>query len=313
MGPQPDPPYRRIVTEIRRRIAAGELAPGARVPSTRQIVKDWGVAMATATKVLATLRDEGVVVTRPGAGTVVAEAPERRVPKREAELSRESIVRAAVRIADTEGIGALAMRRIASELGVATMALYRHVPKKDDLVLEMADLVLGEVTFPATPPEGWRAQLELLATRQWQLFRRHPWLAQALSVTRPQPLPNLLDHAEWAVRALDGHGLAHSTIMYAHITLFNYVRATALNFEWEAEAEAGSARSDEEWLAEHEPVLFELIAQGRYPSFAAVIARGDFDFELDRLFGFGLQRLLDGYGTLIARTAAHRGRPHQPG
>ncbi|MBZ4324459.1 GntR family transcriptional regulator, partial [Streptomyces huiliensis] len=67
----------RIVTEIRRRIEAGELAPGDRVPSTREITRQWGVAMATATKVLTELRHEGLVRAVPGVGTVVAAPPRR--------------------------------------------------------------------------------------------------------------------------------------------------------------------------------------------------------------------------------------------
>ena len=64
-------PYRRIVDEISGRIAAGALRPGDRIPSARQITREWGVAIATATKVLATLRQEGLVEPRPGVGTVV--------------------------------------------------------------------------------------------------------------------------------------------------------------------------------------------------------------------------------------------------
>ncbi|MBC3992979.1 winged helix-turn-helix transcriptional regulator, partial [Streptomyces sp. AC563] len=71
-GAPDQPPYLRIVGELRRRIAEGELTPGDRVPSTRQIAREWGVALATATKALTTLRLEGLVVTRPRAGTVVA-------------------------------------------------------------------------------------------------------------------------------------------------------------------------------------------------------------------------------------------------
>jgi DNA-binding GntR family transcriptional regulator len=67
------PPYRKIVAEIRRRIDAGELRPGDRVPSARQITADWGVAIATATKVLSTLQQDGLVRAVPGVGTVVAE------------------------------------------------------------------------------------------------------------------------------------------------------------------------------------------------------------------------------------------------
>ncbi len=299
-----DPPYLRIAGEIRRRIAVGELREGEKVPSTRQIIAEWGVAMATATKALATLKQEGLVVAKPGAGTIVTAGTPKPLRRKEySELSRDRVVKAAIRIADAEGIRALSMRRIASGLGVATMALYRHVTTKDDLILEMADLALGEIRFPPDPPSGWRAQLELLARSQWALFRRHPWLAQALSVTRPQPLPNLLQHADWATRALDGHGLPPSTIMYAHITLFNHVRGTALNLEGEAEAEVGTARSAEDWLAEQEPILWELVSGGRFPNFADVIKRAPFDFDLDTLFEFGLQRLLDGYAVLLAKAS----------
>ncbi|MFV2120761.1 GntR family transcriptional regulator, partial [Streptomyces sp. Act-28] len=69
-------PYRRITADIRRRITEGELLPGDRVPSTRKLAEQWGVALATATRALTELRLEGYVETRPRAGTVVA--PRRR-------------------------------------------------------------------------------------------------------------------------------------------------------------------------------------------------------------------------------------------
>lgn len=75
MAVQSEPPYLRIVAEIRRRITSGELAPGDRVPSTRGIVKEWGVALATATKVLTTLRLEGFVETLPGSAPWSGTAP----------------------------------------------------------------------------------------------------------------------------------------------------------------------------------------------------------------------------------------------
>ena len=66
------PPYRRIANEIRARIADRELRPGDPVPSARGITREWGVALATATRVLATLNAEGVTRSLPGRGTVVA-------------------------------------------------------------------------------------------------------------------------------------------------------------------------------------------------------------------------------------------------
>ena len=69
-----EPPYRRIAADLADRIASGEFAPGARIPSTRQLMAEYGVAMATATKILATLRERGVVEPVRGVGTVVAAA-----------------------------------------------------------------------------------------------------------------------------------------------------------------------------------------------------------------------------------------------
>jgi DNA-binding GntR family transcriptional regulator len=93
-------PYRRIVEDVRRRIEAGELKPGDKVPSARQITGQWGVAIATATKAHATMREEGLTVARPGVGTVVA-GP---APRRDHELSRERVVAAAIAIADQDGM-----------------------------------------------------------------------------------------------------------------------------------------------------------------------------------------------------------------
>jgi AcrR family transcriptional regulator len=88
------------------------------------------------------------------------------------------------------------MRRVATEIAVATTSLYRHVADKGDLLLKMMDAAFGECRFPAHPPEGWRDQLELAARTLWAMFQRHPWLAPALSVTRPQPIASGLACAE---------------------------------------------------------------------------------------------------------------------
>ena len=103
------------------------------MPSARQIVRDWNVPIATATKALAQLRKEGLVRVEPGVGTIVK-------GDRAPDLSRERIVEAAIAIADDEGTAALSMRTVAKELGVATMSLYRHVPSKDALFTLMADV-----------------------------------------------------------------------------------------------------------------------------------------------------------------------------
>jgi len=303
---EPDPPYARIVAEIRRRIADGELRAGDRVPSTRQIVQEWGVAMATATKVLTTLRRERVVHARPGVGTVVAASgagpsvPRRRRVREPEELTADRVVRAAVEIADAEGLSALSLRRVAAELDVATMSLYRHVGGKDELVLLMSERVFAEDELPEPAPPGWRARLELVARLQWAIHRRHPWLVQVMSLTRPRPAPNAMAHTEWALRAVDGLGLDPVTMLYIHITTFGYVRGMAVNFELEAEAEQDTGITDEQWMESQGSALTTILASGSFPMMARLTARLDFDFDLDTMFEFGLNCVLDGIGVLIA-------------
>src|SRR6202161_959115 len=312
------PPYAQIAAELRDQIENGTLAPGDRVPSTREITQRWGVAMATATKALAALRQEGMIRPMPGVGTVVvgrqpaqgrplslvppatppgpATAVRRGTP--DPRLPPARIVAAAIAVADAEGLAGLSMRRVATEIGVATMSLYRHVADKDDLVLKMMDAAFGECRFPAQPPEGWRGRLELAARTLWAMFQRHPWLAPALSVTRPQPIASALACAEWVLSALDGRGLDTSTMITIHITLVNYVRGTAVNLELEADAEAASGLDSEEWLDTQDPAMRSIVEAGRFPVFERLTA-AEYDFNLDNLFEFGLQRLLDGLTALI--------------
>ncbi|MFI7145124.1 GntR family transcriptional regulator [Nonomuraea sp. NPDC050022] len=68
---RPEPPYVQVVNHIRGQIQSGELKDGDTIPSARQIVRDWEISLATATKVLASLRSEGLVRAVPGIGTVV--------------------------------------------------------------------------------------------------------------------------------------------------------------------------------------------------------------------------------------------------
>lgn len=68
---RPDPPYQQVVRQIRDQITRGELVEGDTIPSARQIANDYGLALATAAKVLSTLRAEGLVLGVPGRGTVV--------------------------------------------------------------------------------------------------------------------------------------------------------------------------------------------------------------------------------------------------
>jgi DNA-binding transcriptional regulator YhcF (GntR family) len=288
-------PYLRIAAEIRDRIARGELKPGQKIPSTRRITQEWGVAMATATKVIAALRDDGVVDTRPGAGTVVraVQLPPARKPEREPDLTRDRIVRAAIVVADAEGVAMVSMRRVATDLGVATMSLYRHVSSKDDLVLYMADAVFAERPFPARELAGWRENLELAARLMWTVCRDHPWAAEALSMTRPRVAPNLVVYTEWVLSVLRRFDLSTDEMMYIHLNLIGHVRGLALTLQSETQARRDTGMTHEEWMSTEQEALAGLLATGRFPAMEQAFTQ-DFDYDLDKVFDHGLRFLLDG-------------------
>ncbi|MFF8961590.1 GntR family transcriptional regulator [Streptomyces globisporus] len=310
---QPEPLYLRIAREIEARIRSGDLRPGERLPSIRQIADRWGVAIATATRVVATLREDGWAETKVGSGTVVSSSPGRPRPTTRVQapatrlsagsgggrqaLSREYLLRTAIAIADVEGRDAVSMRRVAAELEVGPMSLYRHIANKDDLVSQMADLVFGEAELPSPGPAGWRAKLELVARRQWALCCRHLWLPQAVSFTRPSLAPNMMVHTEWILRALDGLGLPLRTRMQEALALHSLVLHVALSTANEAEAAQETGVTLARWLQAQQTRTEELFASGRFPLLAQVHEESAPD--LDELFEYSLARHLDGFAILV--------------
>ncbi|PRX63249.1 TetR family transcriptional regulator [Nonomuraea fuscirosea] len=297
------PPHARIAADIKRRVAEGRLRPGDRVPSTRQLARDWNVALATAAKALTLLAREGVVVAEPRVGTVVARGrgqKARPAASSEHDLTRQRVVRAAVELADADGLAELTMRALADRLGVATMSLYRHVGGKDDLVVLMVDAGIAEFALPGGQPDDWRTGLETIARLQWAAYRAHPWMAGLSSITRPVPSPALLRHTEWAMRALAGSGLDAETRMYVQITLYGYVQGVAANIEKERRAQAATGVTADEWMDEQGDELRWIGESRNYPAFVQLLDDlGEFDLDLDRLFEFGLGALLDGLTPMI--------------
>jgi hypothetical protein len=105
-------------------------------------------------------------------------------------LTVQGIARAAIDLADSEGLDALSMRRVAGCLGVGTMSLYTYVPGKAELVDVMLDAIHRET--PIEVPRGsWRQQLEATARDQWALARRHPWMLH-IATTRPPLGPGII-------------------------------------------------------------------------------------------------------------------------
>ncbi|MEJ3746785.1 TetR/AcrR family transcriptional regulator C-terminal domain-containing protein, partial [Actinomycetes bacterium KLBMP 9797] len=297
-------PYRRIAAELRRRIAAGELRPGDRVPSTRRITREFGVALATATKALAALRAEGVVTAVPRVGTVVAQSvpvaaavPPPPARRRSAvdDLTREDVVRAAIAIADAEGLAAVSVRRVAAEIGIPTMSLYRYVPSKEDLHVGMLDALFAEASLPEPPP-GWRAQVELVVRSHWEVLRRHRWAARLTSYTRPMPSARGMDYTERMLRPLVDAGLDAPTALHATIVLAGHATNMALQLDLEAELVQDTGQTLDAWYEAHDATLTQMIEAGPYPTLAS-LAEGP---NLEQVFELGLTLILDGLAGVVS-------------
>ncbi|WP_406416161.1 TetR/AcrR family transcriptional regulator C-terminal domain-containing protein [Streptomyces sp. NBC_00873] len=296
-----EPPYLRIAGDLRRRIASGELAPGDRVPSTRRITQEWGVAMATATKALTTLNQEGLVRAVPGVGTVVAETGRERNTAPGQRLTRERIIRTAIALVDAEGLAALSMRRVATEFGTSTMALYRHVPNKGELVRLMSEVVFsGGPSGP--PPAGWRPRLEREARWLWGQYEQHPWLARAMAaLTRPMASPHAMQYTERALSALSGLGLTPDQVIHVHLTLLGYAQGVAMAVELESQARQDTGMTPEEWMTSNEPRMEAIQTTQSYPILSTLFDQDGFELDLGTLFEFGLARMLDGVESLLDR------------
>lgn len=226
-------------------------------------------------------------------------------------LTLDRIVTAAVAVADAEGLAAVSMRRLSTELGTGTMSLYRYVPGKAELLDLMLDRVLGEPLSaePGRPagaddaPEDWRAAVNTMARTYLDNLRRHPWLLkinQARTVLGPSALRGL----ELSLTALRSMGLRDPELMGVIITVNSFVEGLARTQGDAAEAVAQTGLSDEEFWESQRPYLERAMLSGAYPMMAG-IAEGTFSAEFDH-FEFGLQRLIAGFEALVAERTADR-------
>lgn len=139
--------------------------------------------------------------TGPPTGSVWTRVP-RAKPRR---LSLETIVAAAIGLADAHGLDAVSIRRVAAELSARPMSLYSFMDRKDDLIELIVDEIMGEMIVDELPA-GWREGLHAIAAHTRATGHRHPWLMTAVS-QRPPMGPNAIRHTEQSMAAIAGLGL----------------------------------------------------------------------------------------------------------
>src|ERR671925_986383 len=139
---------------------------------------------------------------------------------RRTPLSRERVLRVAFERTDTDGIDSLSMRKLAQELGVEAMSLYRHVRNKGEIVDGMIDLVFSEIGLP---PRGvhWKTAMRQRAISAREVLARHPW-AIGLMESRSTPGPATLRHHDSVLGTLRGAGFSIEMAAHAFSALDSY-------------------------------------------------------------------------------------------
>ncbi len=186
-------------------------------------------------------------------------------------LSRGAIVAAAMRIADAEGVAALSMRRIATELDSGVMSLYRHVANKDALLTAITRAACDERPYPEPAPADWREAMRLAARLDWEVYCAHPWALVTSSSARHFSDTTCLD---WMVGALAGLTEDAELARSFSIAVWSYVQGVCIQH-----------------------VAQQLLSGGDKPEQSPLRATEE-DFEA------GLETLLDGMEQRASRTAS---------
>jgi AcrR family transcriptional regulator len=227
------------------------------------------------------------------------------------DLSVDRVVRAAVEIADTDGLAALSMRRVAESLGVGTMTLYTYVPSRTELIDLMVDEVLGSRALPGPGeprPENWRAQVELYAERTRAMYVAHPWLAQ-VSTLRPPIGPGMLADREYVLSTVANLGLPLAQVNTAAVTITAFVLAAARMDGENVLLRRATGESNDAWWLRRNELWERWFDVERHPTMTNLWNAGGFDRGADQQLGdahaYGLRLLLDGIAAEAARATAH--------
>ncbi len=219
-------------------------------------------------------------------------------PAPRAPLTRERVLRAAVALADREGVGSLSMRRLAKELGVEAMSLYHHVANKHALLDGMVDLVFAEIELP-TGETGWKSAMRRRAVSAREALARHPW-AINLMESRRTPGPANLRHHDAVLGCLRQAGFSVALTAHAYSLLDAYIYGFALQ-------EASLPFQTPEETAEVAQAIMAEFPADQYPHLTEIavdhVLQPGYDYGNE--FRFGLDLILDG----LERAATGAGSP----
>jgi TetR/AcrR family transcriptional regulator, tetracycline repressor protein len=219
------------------------------------------------------------------------QAPER------ATLTPRAVVDGALSLADSRGLAAVTIRRLAKELGVTPMALYWHFRSKDELLEGVAARMFEEVDLSVDASATWQEQLKALLGSMLGVLRAHPSTAILLS-TRTASSEGSLRATEVALDILrrGGFSPAEATQIARHAL------STVVNLVSGEPGVVARDESEEMIDARRRARLFlESLPSERYPRLVEAAGPLSEGVEPDTYFAFGLDLLLAGIEAMAAR------------
>jgi AcrR family transcriptional regulator len=201
-------------------------------------------------------------------------------------LTRERILGAAIAGADAGGLEALTMRTLAEMLGVAPMALYRHVANRNDLIDAMVDAIFLEVGVPSGGGD-WKTSMRKRAVAVRDALTRHPW-AIGLMEARRTPGPANLRHHDAVLGRLRAAGFDVPMAAHAYSLLDSYIYGFALT-KINLPFEPATAGDVAEAMLEPFPV-------NEYPNLVEFLGEHVLKpgYDYGEEFEYGLELILDG-------------------
>lgn len=213
---------------------------------------------------------------------------------RRARLTKEQIFRAAVELADRDGLESCAMRRLADELGVGVMSLYYYVSSKDELIGGMVEVVFGEIEVPAADGD-WKTAMRRRAISTREALNRHRW-AVGLMESREMPGPESLRVHNAVLGILREAGFSIEMTIQAYSLLDAYIYGFALQEKTVPfESAEGAAAIAEEQVREFEAQADEQRLADEFPYLAEVVAGhvASVGYDFGQAFEHGLDLILD--------------------
>jgi AcrR family transcriptional regulator len=206
--------------------------------------------------------------------------------------TREAIVAAATDLADTHGLDAVSIRRVAAALQTRPMDLYGYFARKDELIDLMVDEAVGGAVLEEMPYD-WRDALAAIAHALRAVCLAHPWVVTAAG---RQALigPNVIRHVEQSLEATAGLGIEWTKRLAIWRAVDSYTMGHA-HLSPARDQSEGNPAYDPGWQAAAEAYLQGLADSGNFPNLAAFGAADLLHGEYDELtFETGLNWLLTG-------------------